>query len=124
MVVFFGLFVRFVLFCFLLSFRKFSSSVQGNLSRGEGDLSDLVAINIRRAHDRGLPGYTRFRNLPRCLLRKVRTFEDLVTVASFDPTDVEKLKEVYEDVRDIDLFVGGEFRFSAVVIHVVIGFSF
>ena len=97
------------MFCFLLSFRKFSSSVQGNLSRGEGDLSDLVAINIRRAHDRGLPGYIRFRNLPRCRLRKVRTFEDLVTVASFDPTDVEKLKEVYEDVRDIDLFVGGEF---------------
>ena len=118
------LFVRFVLFCFLLSFRKFSSSVQGNLSRGEGDLSDLVAINIRRAHDRGLPGYTRFRNLRRCRLRKVRTFEDLVTIASFDLTDVENLKEVYEDVRDIDLFVGGEFRFSAVVIHVVIGFSF
>ena len=115
MIVFFGLFVRFVLFCFLLSFRKFSSSVQGNLSRGEGDLSDLVAINIRRAYDRGLPGYTRFRNLRRCRLRKVRTFEDVVTVASFDPTDVEKLKEVYEDVRDIDLFVGGEFRFSAVV---------
>ena len=98
--------------------------MQENLSRGEGDLSDLVAINIRRAHDRGLPGYTRFRNLPRCRLRKVRTFEDLVTVASFDPTDVEKLKEVYEDVRDIDLFVGGQFRFSVVVIHVVIGFSF
>ena len=88
--------------------RRFSSSVQEHLRRGEGDLSDLVSINIQRGRERGLPGYTRYRNLPLCGLSNVRSFDDLKNVAGFDQKDVENLRKVYDNVHDIDLFVGGK----------------
>ena len=91
---------------FVLSYRRFSSSVQENLSRGEGDTSDLIAINLRRGHDRGLPSYTSFRRF--CGLPLVRRFSDLVTVANFDEKVVARLQEVYKRVGDIDLFSGGK----------------
>ena len=56
-----------------------------------------------------------YRNLPLCGLERVDSFEDLENVAGFDPTDVENLKKVYHNVRDVDLFTGGE---SGVIIHV------
>ena len=91
---------------FALSYRRFSSAVQENLSRGEGDTSDLIAINIRRGHDRGLPSYTRFRGF--CGLPPVRRFSDLVTVAYFDKNVVASLEKVYKRVQDVDLFTGGK----------------
>ena len=95
------------LFClFALSYRRFSTSVQENLSRGEGDTSDLIAINIRRGHDRGLPSYTRFRRF--CGLPLVRNFSDLVTVANFDKKVVAALEKVYKTVEDVDMFTGGK----------------
>ena len=104
-----------LLLILLLLLRRFSSSVQENLSRGEGDLSDLVAINLERGRERGVPGYTTYRNLPLCGLERVDTFEDLENVTGFDKTDVKNLEKVYDDVGDIDLFTGGE---SGVIIHV------
>ena len=95
------------LFClFALSYRRFSTSVQENLSRGEGDTSDLIAINIRRGHDRGLPSYTRFRRF--CGLPLVRNFSDLVTVANFGKKVVAALEKVYKTVEDVDMFTGGK----------------
>ena len=91
-----------------LPFRKFSSSVQENLFRGAGDLSDLVSINIQRGRERGIPGYTSYRNLKLCHLRKVNTFDDLVTVAGFSEEDKTNLQSQYESVHDIDLFTGGK----------------
>ena len=88
--------------------RRFSSSVQENLRRGEGDLSDLVSINIQRGRERGLPGYTKYRNLQLCGLSNVKSFEDLKNVAGFQQEDVENLRKVYDNVHDIDLFVGGK----------------
>lgn len=88
--------------------RRFSSSVQENLRRGEGDLSDLVSINIQRGRERGLPGYTKYRNLKLCGLSNVKSFDDLKNVASFAEKDVENLRKVYDNVHDIDLFVGGK----------------
>ena len=90
----------------VLSYRRFSTSVQENLSRGEGDTSDLIAINIRRGHDRGLPSYTRFRRV--CGLPLVRRFSDLVTVAGLDKEVVARLEKVYKRVQDVDLFTGGK----------------
>ena len=92
----------------VLFFRRFSSSVQEELRRGEGDLSDLVSINIQRGRERGVPGYTKYRNLKLCGLSKVKSFNDLRKKAGFKAEDVANLKKVYRDVRDIDLFVGGE----------------
>ena len=88
--------------------RRFSSSVQENLRRGEGDLSDLVSINIQRGRERGVPGYTKYRNLQLCGLSNVKSFDDLKNVADFDQDDVENLRKVYDNVHDIDLFVGGK----------------
>ena len=88
--------------------RRFSSSVQENLRRGEGDLSDLVSINIQRGRERGLPGYTKYRNLKLCGLSNVKSFDDLKNVAGFAEKDVENLRKVYDNVHDIDLFVGGK----------------
>lgn len=88
--------------------RRFSSSVQENLRRGEGDLSDLISINIQRGRERGLPGYTKYRNLQLCGLNNVKSFDDLKDVAGFDEKDVENLRKVYDNVHDIDLFVGGK----------------
>ena len=88
--------------------RRFSSSVQENLRRGEGDLSDLVSINIQRGRERGLPGYTKYRNLQLCGLSNVKSFDDLKNVAGFQQQDVENLRKVYDNIHDIDLFVGGK----------------
>ena len=95
--------------------RRFSSSVQENLRRGEGDLSDLVSINIQRGRERGVPGYTKYRNLQLCGLSNVKSFDDLKNVADFDQDDVENLRKVYDNVHDIDLFVGGKQSLSACV---------
>ena len=95
--------------------RRFSSSVQENLRRGEGDLSDLISINIQRGRERGVPGYTKYRNLQSCGLSNVKSFDDLKNVADFDQDDVENLRKVYDNVHDIDLFVGGKQSPSACV---------
>ena len=92
----------------VLFLRRFSSSVQEELRRGEGDLSDLVSINIQRGRERGVPGYTKYRNLKLCGLSKVKSFKDLRRKAGFKAEDVANLRKVYRNVRDIDLFVGGE----------------
>lgn len=97
--------------CFLSSrSRRLSSSVQENLRRGEGDLADLLAINIERGRERGVASYLTYRNLGFCGLPRVTSFDQLVTVAGFLKVDVTNLKRVYKDVRDIDLFSAGEFQ--------------
>ena len=82
--------------------------MQENLRRGEGDLSDLISINIQRSRERGVPGYTEYRNLRLCGLQKVTSFEDLVRNAAFAPSDVANLRRIYRNVHDIDFFVAGE----------------
>ena len=64
---------------------------------------DLIALNIQRGRDHGLPGYNAYREI--CSIGKARNFDDLKDYMT--PEDVEKLKKVYKDVEDIDLFVGG-----------------
>lgn len=83
---------------------RFSSSVQENLRRGAGDLSDLVAINIQRARERGVAGYTVYRKFCN-ITPEIEEFKDLLR-AGFDPKDVENLEQVYENVHDIDPFTG------------------
>ena len=64
---------------------------------------DLVALNIQRGRDHGLPGYNAFREL--CGLKRVASFDYL---SDFIPVKiVERIKLIYDDVDDIDLFIGG-----------------
>ena len=63
---------------------------------------DLVALNIQRGRDHGLPGYTAY--LERLGRRKPKSFDDLRS--GIDDFSVKKLEKVYKQVDDIDLFVG------------------
>ncbi|XP_041978546.1 peroxidasin homolog pxn-2 isoform X2 [Aricia agestis] len=64
---------------------------------------DLVALNIQRARDHGIPSYNNYRAL--CNLKRASTFEDL---AREIPDEViARLKRIYPTVDDIDLFPGG-----------------
>jgi len=65
--------------------------------------SDLAARNIQRGRDHGIPSYVHYRHI--CKLNPVQTFDDLRDY--MDDVVVERLKSVYEDVADIDLFSGG-----------------
>ncbi|XP_025198974.1 peroxidase-like isoform X2 [Melanaphis sacchari] len=63
---------------------------------------DLLAVDIQRGRDVGLPPYTKMREW--CNLPKICSFEELSNFLSSD--DVETLKELYASVHDIDLLVG------------------
>ena len=72
---------------------------------GEGDapftIIDLPATNIARARDHGIPGYLKFREV--CGLPTAKRFEDLPDIPL---SQRFVLRNVYSDVRDIDLFPG------------------
>lgn len=81
--------------------------MQENLFRGPGDLSDLVSINIQRSRERGVPSYLTYRNSGVCNLKAdINSFQNLAKIG-FRKEDIANLKQVYEDVMDIDLFTGG-----------------
>lgn len=62
---------------------------------------DLVALNIQRGRDHGLPDYNTVRQA--IGLPPITSFADLT-----DDVEVQnKLQELYGDVNNIDLFVGG-----------------
>ncbi|KAL6261733.1 hypothetical protein P5V15_006822 [Pogonomyrmex californicus] len=64
---------------------------------------DLIALNIHRARDHGLPSYNHYRAL--CNLKKATTFEDLSREMA--PEVIARMKRIYASVDDIDLFPGG-----------------
>merc|ERR1712066_236323 len=71
-------------------------------SPGRGGL-DLVAVNIQRGRDHGLPGYNKYREI--CTGSKAKDWADLRK--SITPANIEELKRVYRNVDNIDLYVGG-----------------
>lgn len=69
---------------------------------GRGGL-DLVAINIQRGRDHGLPGYIRYVEI--CSGKKIADWADLVGVLGAG--SVSRLQAIYRSPEDVDLFVGG-----------------
>lgn len=63
---------------------------------------DVLAIDIQRGRDHGLPGYTQYRLLAG--LPAVNSFQDLYDVIPEET--VARLMEIYENPADIDLVVG------------------
>ncbi|XP_026731939.1 peroxidase-like isoform X1 [Trichoplusia ni] len=63
---------------------------------------DVLAIDVQRGRDHGLPGYTQYRAL--CGLPAVSSFQQMTDVIPQET--VNKLSEVYEQPGDIDLVVG------------------
>jgi len=85
----------------------FSSEITNHLfqknDRRQNFGLDLLAINIQRGRDHGLPSYNSYRKF--CGLSKLSSWKKR-------PSELEqsywlKLKDVYEKVDDIDLMVGG-----------------
>jgi hypothetical protein len=68
--------------------------------RPDGFLMDLCAVDVMRVRERGVPRYTRFRELLR--MRPVRSFEELTP----NPVWREELRSVYGDVDEVDLMSG------------------
>jgi len=64
---------------------------------------DLVAVNIQRGRDHGIPPYNAWRKL--CGLPVLHSFEQLHGI--MDPDAASKIAALYDSVDDIDFFVGG-----------------
>ncbi|XP_063868298.1 peroxidasin-like [Scylla paramamosain] len=64
---------------------------------------DLAALNIQRGRDHGLQPYNEYRAL--CNLTRARSFDDLHREIA-RPV-IERMKQTYAHVDDIDLFTGG-----------------
>ena len=69
--------------------------------RADGFTLDLAAVDVMRSRERGVPRYTRFRELFH--MKPVRTFEELTD----NPVWREELRELYnDDIDEVDLQVG------------------
>ena len=69
----------------------------------EGNIfGDLMAINMQRGRDHGLPGYAHYREV--LGLGAVNSFDDISD--SFSSEQIARFKLVYKNVKDIDVFTG------------------
>ncbi|XP_063226520.1 peroxidase-like isoform X2 [Bacillus rossius redtenbacheri] len=82
---------------------KFTPDIRQNLFRNGSLGQDLLAIDIHRGRDHGLPPYNDFRQL--CGLPRATEFADFTdTIPS---KSVDGLAREYEHPDDVDLMVGG-----------------
>eukprot|EP00095_Tigriopus_kingsejongensis_P002572 maker-scaffold274_size229011-snap-gene-1.21 protein:Tk02572 transcript:maker-scaffold274_size229011-snap-gene-1.21-mRNA-1 annotation:"chorion peroxidase-like" len=65
---------------------------------------DLVALNLQRGRDHGIPGYMEYRKL--CGLPRLTTWREIVNVVA-SPEIVPRLQRLYSSIEEIDLFLGG-----------------
>ena len=71
---------------------------------------DLTSLNIQRGREHGLPGYNTYRDIcssTRSQFRRVRSWEELARGDIFSEDDISRLRAVYNDVDDVDLFTAG-----------------
>ncbi|XP_037084828.1 peroxidase-like [Pollicipes pollicipes] len=64
---------------------------------------DLLSLNIQRGRDHGTPTYAQV--LDACGIARVQFWGDLNRV--MDSQVIDRLRSVYDDPRDVDLFIGG-----------------
>jgi len=74
-----------------------STSTYGQMWR-----NDLVAINICRGREHGIPSYNTFRDY--CNLTRAYYFEDFGDSINYE--GIKLLQNLYKNVDDVDLFVG------------------
>jgi len=80
----------------------FVDDITNNLFDGDRNGMDLVALNIQRGREHGIAGYNKYRDI--CGLGKANSFSDLSRQMSVKRT--QELQQLYNNVDDIDLFVG------------------
>jgi len=92
---------------------QFSGDLINHLFEKEGEAGglDLASLNIQRGRDLGIHGYNEYRKIcasTRAQFGAVTSFDELTRGAGrFPQSSVNKLINLYDDVNDIDLFVGG-----------------
>jgi len=69
----------------------------------EGTGRDLIAINIQRGRDHGIPGYNKLRE--HCGIGRAKRFSDFGKEILAE--NWKKLEDEYDHVDDVDLFAGG-----------------
>lgn len=79
----------------------FDAAVSRSIREYLGSL-DLVARAVQAGRDHGLPPYVVWR--PLCGRRPARSFDDLTD--TMDAEHVTRLRSIYADVADVDLFTG------------------
>jgi peroxidase len=84
---------------------SFVEAIRNHLFEQAGDDGglDLIALNIQRGRDHGIPSYNKYRKL--CGMEIATQWSDLSAQMSQD--NIDKLKEIYQDINDVDLFIGG-----------------
>jgi peroxidase len=82
-----------------LSLQLYRSNMQGNRVFG----GDSLAFDIQRTRDHGLQPYINY--IKKCFNMRITQWDDLRNIVKED--DLNKLRTVYESVKDIDLLVGG-----------------
>lgn len=84
--------------------------------------SDIIAIDIQRARDQGLPSFLEVRR--QCNLQpEVNSFEDLHKIFNLTK-NVELLKQHYESVEDIEYYVGGIMETFEILGNPLVGKTF
>jgi len=73
---------------------------QGNDSHG----MDLVALNVQRGRDHGLPPYLEWRKI--CGLPRITSWQELAAVVE-KPNLVPRLQRLYGSIEEVDLYIGG-----------------
>lgn len=82
--------------------RIFVNAVRERLVIEGNIFGDLMAINIQRGRDHGLPGYAHYREV--LGLGAVNSFDDLS--GTFSSEQIARFKAVYKNVKDVDVFPG------------------
>lgn len=82
-----------------LSLQLYRSTMHDNKVFG----GDSLAFDIHRARDHGLPPYINY--IKKCLNTRITRWDDLRSIISED--NLNKLRSIYESVKDIDLIIGG-----------------
>ncbi|XP_050432036.1 peroxidase-like [Adelges cooleyi] len=85
--------------------RFFTAEVSDKLFKGTSPFGgqDLISIDIQRGREYGEPSYNVFRQL--CGLPKATSFNEFLD--QIDKENVDALASLYENVDDVDFYVGG-----------------
>nr|XP_039272499.1 eosinophil peroxidase-like [Styela clava] len=83
---------------------EFTNALRNRMfANGSGPGLDLLALNIQRGRDHGIPGYNKWRQW--CGFSTISMMADLNVV--FNEKQSNMLRTLYRSVEDIDLYVGG-----------------
>jgi hypothetical protein len=84
----------------LVCLHNYPQSLQ-HITRPDGEVIDLAAIDVLRNRERGVPRYNEFRRLLH--MKAPKTFEELTP----NPVWAQELREVYDgDIEKVDLLAG------------------